>query len=121
MKPSFHTPLVLEYLDGHNYRLVNTFQYDSSIGTITVLAEFVTDFASIPKFLWNILPPTGKYGKAAVIHDYLYRTPGAASKEIADAIFLEAMNALGVGFWTRYTMYLAVRLFGGCAYKGGLS
>lgn len=120
MKPSFHTPLVLEYLDGKNYRLVYSFQYDSSVGTFTVPADFVTDFASIPKFLWNVLPPTGHYGKAAVVHDYLYRTKDAASKEIADAIFLEAMAALGVGFWTRYTMYLAVRLFGGRAYKGGL-
>lgn len=120
MKPSFHTPLVLIYEDGKNYILFSMFQYDSSIGTITVPTGFKTDFASIPRFMWNILSPTGKYGKAAVVHDYLYRTPGAASKPIADAIFLEAMKALGVGFFTRYTMYLAVRLFGGESYKGGL-
>lgn len=121
MQPSFHTPLVLEYLDGQNYRLTSEFKYDSSVGTFTVPAGFVTDFASIPKPLWNLLPPTGSYGKAAVVHDFLYRTPGQASKEIADAIFLEAMAALDVGVFTRYTMYLAVRLFGGKAYKGDIS
>lgn len=120
MKPSFHTPLQLVYEDGRNYMLLSAFQYDSSLGTIGVPAGFITDFASIPEFLWNILPPTGKYGKAAVVHDYLYRTPEAASKEIADAIFLEAMKALGVGWFTRYAMYWGVVFFGERSYKGGL-
>jgi hypothetical protein len=120
MKPSFHTPLDLEYLDGKDYRLLTAFQYDASGFTVTVPAGFVTDFASIPSLFWNILPPTGKYGKAAVVHDYMYRTPDAYSKEIADATFLEAMGALGVGWFTRYTMYLAVRAFGSSSYRGGI-
>lgn len=122
MKPSFHTPLDVEVLDdGRNYKLTSEFDYDSSIGTIHIPVGFITDFASIPKLFWNILPPTGRYGKAACVHDYLYRTPGFASKEIADAIFLEAMAALGTPVLTRYLMYLAVRLFGQSSYKGGLA
>lgn len=120
MQPSFHTPLKLEYLDGKNYRLIEAFSYDSSLETITVPAGFVTDFASVPKLLWNLLPPTGQYGKAALVHDYLYRTHGYSSKIVADAIFFEAMKALGVGRCTRNIMYLAVHLFGGSSYKGGL-
>lgn len=121
MQPSFHTPLKIEYLDGTNYRLLDAFSYDSSLETITVPAGFATDFASVPKVLWNLLPPTGPYGKAAVIHDFLYRTYGYSSKIIADAIFYEAMTALHVPRVTRSVMYLAVHLFGGSSYKGGLA
>lgn len=121
MKPSFHTVLVIQPDDdGKNWRLVEPFEYESSIGTISVPAGFKTDFASIPQAFWNILPPWGKYGKAAVVHDYLYRTPGAASKPIADAIFLEAMKALHVSWLVRYAMFVAVRCCGGGSYKGGL-
>jgi len=65
---------------------------------------FVTDFASIPRPLWWLLPKWGKYGKAAVIHDYLYRhktydvkTSLGGSLRVpigrkrADQIMLEAM------------------------------
>jgi hypothetical protein len=122
MKESFARPLILEMLDdGHNYKLVEPFDYDTSLGmTITVPAGFVTDFASVPRIFWNLLPPTGRYGKAAVIHDYLYRTYGAGSKIVADAIFYEAMKALGVNAIVRGVMYLGVHWFGGRSYRGGL-
>lgn len=119
-KPSFMTPLDIEYVDGRNYRLLTMFQYDASGFTVTVPAGFLTDFASVPKILWNLLPPTGQYGKAAVVHDYLYRTPGLVSKEIADATFLEAMGVLGVPWITRHLLYRAVSLFGRSSYKGGI-
>ena len=121
MQPSFHTPLVLSPNDaGTSWTLHEAFSYDSSLGTITVPAGFTTDFASVPRLFWNVLPPFGRYGKAAIVHDYLYRTRGLVSKPVADALFLEAMKALGVGTLTRYTMFLAVRLFGGSSYEGAL-
>lgn len=121
MQPSFHTPLVLSPSDsGQEWTLDSAFSYDSSVGTLTVPAGFVTDFASVPRLFWNILPPFGRYGKAAIVHDYLYRTPGYVSRPVADALFLEAMKVLGVGRLIRYTMYLAVRAFGAGAYKGAL-
>lgn len=119
---TFTTPLQLEYIDGHNYRLLSKFEYYTNIDAFIALyipEGFVTDFASIPRLLWNILPPTGEYGKIAVVHDYLYRTRGLATKAEADAVFLEGMEVLGVGLMRRYVMYWAVRLFGGLAYKGG--
>lgn len=120
--PKFLRPLVLEYIDGHNWRVVNEFAYLSDLHPyiVQVPAGFTTDFASVPRFLWNIFSPTGSYGKAAVIHDYLYRTPHIATKREADDIFNEAMQALGTGWWTRNTLYRAVRMFGGSSYKGGL-
>lgn len=44
---------------------------------IAVPKGFVTDFASIPQGLWSLgLSPHGRYGRAAVIHDYLYWSQG---------------------------------------------
>lgn len=75
-----------------------------------------TDFASVPRIFWNILPPLGKYGKAAVLHDYFYRTK-KLPRHLADYLFLVAMTSLEVAFWKRYIMYFAVRLFGWKSYK----
>lgn len=43
---------------------------------IIVPAGFVTDFASTPRALWSVLPPTGRYQLAAVVHDFLYWDQG---------------------------------------------
>lgn len=119
---SFTTPLIVEPLpDGRNWRLVEEFEFwyedKEERRTIKIPAGFVTDFASVPRLFWNALPPWGKYGKAAVVHDYCYRT-GCLSRKKCDQIFLEGMRVLGVPFWKRHVMYWAVRLFGGYAYKG---
>jgi hypothetical protein len=119
---SFTTPLELEYIDGFNWKVTAEFAFESEIAkrTIHVPAGFVTDFASIPRFLWNLLPPTGQYGKAAVVHDYCYRTLGFVTKSIADQVFREGMIVLGVPSWKINTIYYAVKFFGRRAYKGGL-
>jgi hypothetical protein len=70
-----------------------------------------TDFASIPRPLWVIFPRWGKYGNAAVIHDWLYWNQ-ARSREESDKIFLEGMEVLEVPTWKRRTIYYAVRWFG---------
>ncbi len=118
---NFLTPLHLEYIDGRRWRLLAGFSYSTLVGgakDIHVPAGFETDFASIPRGLWNLFPPTGAYGKAAVIHDFLYRMWGTSRKD-ADKIFLEAMAVLDVDRVTRYTLYSAVRMFGGHAYAKG--
>lgn len=118
-RSSFLDPLDLQYLDGRIWRLITPFDYDSTIaGLISVPVGFVTDFASVPRFFWRVLPPTGRYGKAAVVHDYLYGSHLVA-KPVADRVFLEAMTRLGVNRFTRSIMYWAVRLFGGTAYAEG--
>jgi len=76
-----------------------------------------TDFASVPRVFWNILPPWGRYGWAAVIHDYLYRH-GMYNRMIADLVFLHAMRELDVPEWKQTVMFEAVRLFGKSAYQG---
>jgi len=84
--------------------------------TVIVPSGSTTDFASIPRIFWSILPPWGRYGWAAVIHDYLYRH-GLYTRSIADLVFLHAMEELNVAKWKQVTMFNAVRWFGGPAYQ----
>ena len=97
------------------YFLGNELSYES----ITVPEGFVTDFASVPKGLWNIFPPDGIYSQAAVLHDYLYQKK-IYSRKKSDQIFLEAMEVLGVSLWKRRIMYRALRMFGWYAWKFGI-
>jgi len=79
--------------------------------TITVPKGFVTDFATVPRFLWPIFPPDGEYAQAAVLHDFMYNRRMYIRKR-ADKIFLEAMGVLEVPVWKQRIMYRGVRLFG---------
>lgn len=95
---------------------------------ITVPAGFETDFASIPWGLYNLFPPMGPWSRPAIVHDFLYATRGTCimsgrrwvtgrtadyTRAEADAIFLEAMEVVGVPAWRRTVMYRAVWLGGG--------
>ena len=136
---SFTTPLEVEFMDGHSWKLHSAFTYHlgepNAPDFIEVPVGFITDFASIPRILWVVLPPTGPYGKAAVIHDWLYqggkviseypvmdKEGGAifvrqshymlAGRRDADAVLLEAMGVLGVHWWTKFVIYAGVRIGG---------
>lgn len=100
-------------------RLLRGFSYrtrDARGGEIVAVpAGFVTDFASVPWGFWNLEPPLGDAGKAAVVHDYLYATKGLGgrcSRAQADAIFREALADLGVSLWKRDLLWAAVRVGG---------
>lgn len=94
------------------------FQYQGA--TITVPKGFKTDFASVPRILWSVLPPIGTYTESAVLHDFLYYKGKYATvqheqltREKADKIFLAAMLSQDVNKFTAYFMYGGVRIFGG--------
>lgn len=99
--------------------------YSAELGILVMAPAYMaTDFASIPRGLWNILPKRGKHDRAAVIHDAGYRgflqsADGRElmlSKNTIDRLFLEAMKACGVGAFSRQAMYRAVSWFGGDAF-----
>lgn len=74
----------------------------------------VTDWASIPRALRNIITEY-KGKKAAAVHDYLYRTLGLGgkySRKRCDEIFLEALIVLGVPTIQSHILYRGVRLGG---------
>lgn len=106
--------------DGRTWILDEDFQYwmsdENGKGIITITKGLITDFASVPRIFWNIFPPWGKYGNAALLHDCLYQRQ-TYTKEKTDLIFLEAMWCLGVDYFTRWTIYWAVRLGGQAAWN----
>ena len=111
--------LVSPLADGHTWVIMRAFGFD--VGTprsgdqITVPVGFQTDFASIPRPFWIILPKWGKYGNASVIHDWLYWEQQRQRSQ-ADRILLEGMIVLGVSRLVREVIYRAVRLFGWLAW-----
>jgi len=123
---SFTTPLIVTPYGDRKWELVRSFDFYINKGVIDDLKHnihikkgFITDFASVPQLFWNIVPPWGKYGKAAVIHDYLYTTHDF-TKAQSDMIFLHGMEILGVVWWKAHIMYIAVKYFGKKAWnKGG--
>ena len=117
----FTEPLVVTPLpDGKTWIILNEFAYEigeeGSGNVINVPIGTYTDFASIPRTLWAVFPRWGKYGNAAVIHDWMYWDQSRSRKE-ADDIFLEGMEVLEVPTWKRRAIYSAVRTFGGIAWK----
>ncbi len=83
---------------------------------VDVPKGFVTDLASVPSYLWPILAKTGRYGNAAVYHDWLYWDQ-AITREVADRVFDRAMHDMGVDAITRRLMWAGVRVFGGSCWQ----
>lgn len=112
---SFMTPATLIMLDNYRWRLAEPFDYYTDILPVRTLIRVpvgtITDLATVPRILWAVFPPHGRYAKAAIVHDYLYDR-ALYNKATADAIFNEAMCVLGVSRWRRWFVYQAVRLFG---------
>jgi hypothetical protein len=92
------------------------YQSDLLRKTIRIPVGFISDGASVPRLMWSIYPPFGRYLEAAVVHDY-YCELGRMGKSPIDSVaaaklFLEAMEVCGVSKWKRTKMYWAVRLGG---------
>ncbi|EBS8367500.1 DUF1353 domain-containing protein [Salmonella enterica subsp. diarizonae serovar 50:z:-] len=99
----FTTPAILEMLGHYNWRVYEPFEF--------YLSDDNSDIISVPRVFWSVMPPDGKYAKAAIIHDYMYDN-ALRTKQEADLIFLDGMVVLGVPKWKRTVMYWAVRMFG---------
>lgn len=119
---SFTTPLKVEIHDnGRLYILTESFHYyreDKSKENIIVPKGFITDFATTPRILWSVLPPFGRYAKCAVLHDYLCEEfhRGRIKRKEVDKIFLESMEAISIPFFTKWSLYLGVRIY--AVFKG---
>ena len=97
-----------------------------SSSRISVPKGFVTDLASVPRVVWNIVAPWD-IARAAIIHDLLYkkirlyRAGGGddnqlikKAKDASDNVFLMAMKDANpsVSSWKIRSAYWSVRLFG---------
>lgn len=100
------------YDDGVTWYLLSQLSYESEANeTIIVPKGFETDFASVPQALQNVLPRWDTYGRASVLHDWLYWNQ-QFDRRTADGLFYEAMLATSVVAWKRWALYSAVRAFG---------
>ena len=117
-------PHASEELGKKYYKVTQSFRYylDETNPDVWayVPAGYLSDGASVPKPFWWLLPPWGRYGQAAVLHDILCEgktlfkdeIPYEISRKEADHIFLDAMRHTDVPWYTRYPMFLAVRAWG---------
>lgn len=83
---------------------------------ITVEKNFLTDFLSVPAIVRFWVDNDGPYAAGGALHDKLYRT-GYMNRKFADAQLYDAVRALGCGRFKAFTIWAAVRLFGGFVYK----
>lgn len=96
---------------GGRWQLEEPLVYSADDDKIYIVPKgFRTDLASIPKLLWAIWPPFGRYTSAAVLHDYLCEN-AEVSRYKGDCLFLEAMGWSNVPKFKRWTIFFAVRVF----------
>jgi hypothetical protein len=104
--------VVVKQVDEENWELRSLLAYRGKVDRWEVPVGSGTDFASVPRaFVW-FLPRYGLYTRAAILHDFLWRTRAAAGEMSwidADAVFRRAMRELGVPFLRRWIMWAAVR------------
>lgn len=101
--------------DGKNWLLLRELRYVTASGdVITIHAGFVTDFASIPWVFRRLFQPaTGKHRRAAVVHDWVYRTAGVdMTRKECDDLFNEIMEVDQTQGWKRRALYRGVRVGG---------
>ena len=120
---SFTNELDVRHINGEDWMVLRKFTYHvtskKSDEKIHIPRGYMTDFASIPRVFWPIVGhPAAEYGKAAVVHDYLYETHRHSRKR-SDKIFYEAMVVSKVAKWKRKIIYYAVRMGGRWAWKKG--
>ena len=106
---AFLTPLDLRAYKPDEWVLLLALIYLAKNGKRYIAPRgFITDLASIPRLLRALFDINGQSRAPAVLHDFLYCMHYTTRAE-ADALFLEALEAAGVGWATRWSMYLGVR------------
>lgn len=116
--PADGGPLRLEVrsINGTDFAVLHPLGYRSASGEFVFpddLGTFRTDFASVPGLLTWLVPRTGDFLPAAVLHDALvsgeYVGP-RVTREEADEIFRVAMDELGTGRVRSRLMWAAASL-----------
>jgi hypothetical protein len=102
----------VEELTQKQWQILAPLQYQGQEDSYTVPVGQTTDFASVPRIFAWFIPPYGRYTKAAILHDYLWRVlavEGRMEWIDADGLLRRAMRELGVPFLQRWIMWAAVR------------
>jgi hypothetical protein len=109
----FATGPVLMYVGGGQYRTVGPTVYVGSSDVFQIEPDFPTDLASVPRLFWALLPPSGVYERAAVVHDWfcvhLAKGDCIVSARDADGLFRRIAREGGAGLLTRWALWAGVR------------
>ena len=121
LMPRFLGPLEVRLVGRGKWMTLAPLTYDSAIWSFPIIipAEMVTDFASVPRAPFAFMLTGGRAPGPAVVHDFLYQSPSWGDRELADAIFAEAMGVEQPEFgfeaesWSiRHLMWTGVRAGG---------
>lgn len=98
---------------GRAWRLLEPLRYQEFIGgpVLEIPVGYITDGASVPRWFWWFSPPlSGRYARAAVVHDYgCDNSPH--KQEHHDKMFMECMEADGVIWVRRRIMFRGVMIY----------
>ena len=115
MSQQFIGRCVTEGVAPYRWHLVEDFGYQSQAGNVLIVpAGFETNFASVPRLLWPILPLSDAvYDKAAVLHDYAVSNRKLIGYSLMDChrLFREVLRFSGTGRVKTAVMYTAVVAF----------
>lgn len=121
-------PPLLTYVGDGQWRLEAAYTYRDGTTAITVPAGFEFDLSSVPRPFWWLIAPFELSIVAPLLHDFLYRhggkppagsvdPPRTYTRVEVDRMARRIMEAEGVAAWRRTLAYLAVRAFGGRAWR----
>jgi hypothetical protein len=106
-------PICIKPYQDEKFKTCREYKVKINNERIIIPARFVTDLASIPRFIWPIVSPMrSKTITPAVLHDYLYANPNGHSRQFADDVFYAALLKNGLSKGSAYRYYATVRTFG---------
>lgn len=103
----------LHWINSREVALDAALAYKLDGRSFVVPRGFVTDFASVPKFLWWLFGPTGLWTWAAILHDWLCkmrwtRRPPASARD-TDRFFRLACLEVRVNWVLAWLLWTGVR------------
>ena len=103
------------------WRTTQPLRFDGFNHQFEVCDDFATDLVSVPNVVAWFIPRAGRYARAAVLHDYLWRYPDRTrcDHRQADYRFRRQMQRDGVSLLRRWIMWAAVRMAAIVQGKGG--
>jgi hypothetical protein len=110
--PFESSDVIVERENDRYWRVLEPIVYRGSKDNFVVPASFLTDFASVPRFVTWLVPITGKYTEAAILHDWLCTVgidTGVVSPVDADGILRRVAAEEGVPWLLRWLIWLGVR------------
>lgn len=106
-----------EFQDGRQlYQLEQELSATGYEHVVSVKKGFITDLISLPWILRLVSLPTGRWARASIFHDFLYKSRLLSRKE-ADQFLYKIMTLDNVAEWKATGAYFIIRLFGWYRYN----